>query len=755
MALAADPGGTPPRCGQTERLKAAWTAFAALASGAALAQAPENPATAIEGPAVHVIGIRPVPGLGTPLRDIPSTVQSATARELGQGQPLDVPDHLERSFAGVHLGDSEGNPFQQTLTYRGFTASPLLGLPQGLSVFVDGVRVNEPFGDVVNWDLIAPNTIANMHLLSGTNPVFGLNTLGGVLSIHTKSGFAFPGTSASVGGGSFGRRSLEAETGGHGERADYFASARAYDDGGWREHSPSRLRQAFVKSGWQDARTDLDVSLSAADNTMQGTQALPVSMLDNPRQAYTWPDTAENQLSFLTVRASRSLDSDVLLSGSLHVRALRQASVASNVNDDLTPPGFNDRSRLEQTSTGLSVQAVRAGRFADVRHELTVGAALHGASSDFQQERQDAIFTDERNTVGTGPFVPRVGVGARQTYHSLYVMEQVSPSEQWTFTFSGRYNVASVHLRDRSGAQPDLDGDHDFRRLTPSLGAAWNPNAATTWFASMSEGMRVPSPVELTCADPAAPCSLPNQFLADPALKPVIARTLEGGVRLHPSRELSVSVSAYRALLSDDIQFVASSAAVNSGFFQNTGETLRQGFDVAVAHKKGPLSLAAAYSYVRAEFRTPFRMRSPNNSASDAAGEIEVERGDRLPGIPRSQLKLFAEWTTTPRASLGLGWTWFDRQYLRGDENNQDVHGPLPSYGVAQAFARYRPARDWQLSLKVDNLFDRRYSSFGVLGANFFTGPGNTYDAAGAAPEPFVAPGAPRSVWLALQYESR
>jgi outer membrane receptor protein involved in Fe transport len=214
-------------------------------------------------------------------------------------------------------------------------------------------------------------------------------------------------------------------------------------------------------------------------------------------------------------------------------------------------------------------------------------------------------------------------------------------------------------------------------------------------------------------------------------------------------------VSAYRTLLSDDIQFVTSGAAVNSGFFQNTGRTVRQGFDVTVARKTGTLSLAAAYSYVRAEYLTPFRMLSPNNSSSDAAGEIQVERGDRIPGIPRSQLKLLGEWTYAPRASIGLGWAWFDRQYLRGDENNRDVHGPLPSYGVAQAFARYRPSRDWQLSLKIDNLFDRRYSSFGLLGSNFFTGPGNTYDPAAATPEQFVAPGAPRSVWLALQYESR
>src|SRR5260221_1656369 len=183
--------------------------------------------------------------------------------------------------------------------------------------------------------------------------------------------------------------------------------------------------------------------------------------------------------------------------------------------------------------------------------------------------------------------------------------------------------------------------------------------------------------------------------------------------------------------------------------------TLRQGFDVTVARKTSTLSLAAAYSYVRAEFLTPFRALSPNNSSRNAAGEIQVEPGNRIAGIPRSQLKLVGEWIYAPRASVGLGWAWFDRQYARGDENNLDVHGPLPYYGVAQAFARYRPSRDWDLYLKVDNVFDRRYSSFGLLGSNFFTGPGNTYDPAGARPEQFLAPGAPRSVWLALQYESR
>src|SRR4029077_18162044 len=192
-----------------------------------------NPATATEGSAVEVVGIRPVPGLGTPLRHHPAVVQSATARELGEAN--DVADPLARHFSGISLNDAQGNAFQQTLHYRGFAASPLLGLPQGLSVFVDGVRVNEAFGDMVNWDLIPSNAIATAHLLSGSNPVFGLNTLGGVLSIQTKSGFAFPARAARWSAASSGRGAAQAETGGHGERADYFAAVNLHDEAGWRE----------------------------------------------------------------------------------------------------------------------------------------------------------------------------------------------------------------------------------------------------------------------------------------------------------------------------------------------------------------------------------------------------------------------------------------------------------------------------------------------------------------------------------------
>ena len=82
----------------------------------------------------------------------------------------------------------QSNPFQADINYRGYTASPLLGTPQGLSVYMDGVRLNQPFGDVVSWDLIPRLAIASTTLMPGSNPLFGLNTLGGALAIQTKDG---------------------------------------------------------------------------------------------------------------------------------------------------------------------------------------------------------------------------------------------------------------------------------------------------------------------------------------------------------------------------------------------------------------------------------------------------------------------------------------------------------------------------------------------------------------------------------------
>jgi iron complex outermembrane receptor protein len=166
------------------------------------------PATVVL-PEVEIVTTTPVPGTGVPKDQIPSNVQTANDRRLRQLQSLNMPEFMRSQLPSVNVNEVQGNPYQMDVNYRGFTASPLLGTPQGLSVFLDGVRVNEPFGDIVNWDMLPRAALANITLLPGSNPLFGLNTLGGALSLQTKSGDTHPGTEIEVEGGSFGRISTE------------------------------------------------------------------------------------------------------------------------------------------------------------------------------------------------------------------------------------------------------------------------------------------------------------------------------------------------------------------------------------------------------------------------------------------------------------------------------------------------------------------------------------------------------------------
>jgi iron complex outermembrane receptor protein len=238
-------------------------------------------------PPVEVVGITPLPGIGNPLSQVPSNVQTFGSREIARQQLPGIAAFLEQNAASVNAGSPSGNPFQPDLTFRGFTASPLLGTPQGLSVFVDGVRQNDPFGDVVHWDTIPTNAIASVQLVPGSNALYGLNTLGGALVMATKSGLSHPGYSAEINGGSFGRVQAEAEAGGVSGPWDGFMALNAFNDDGWREHSATRIRQLFARGGYNGAGVDGDITLNLADNTINGTQALPPPMLDDPKQAYT------------------------------------------------------------------------------------------------------------------------------------------------------------------------------------------------------------------------------------------------------------------------------------------------------------------------------------------------------------------------------------------------------------------------------------------------------------------------------------
>jgi outer membrane receptor protein involved in Fe transport len=726
----------------------------AAVGAAPLARGQGNPAEAVELGKVEVVGTTPLPGLGVPLDRVPANVQIFGPRL--QERPSTLPDLLDRRAISAVASQGQGNPFQPDFSYRGFSASPLLGLPQGLGVFQDGVRINEPFGDVVNWDLLPLSAIGSIQVIPGTTPMFGPNALGGTIAVYTKSGASYPGGSLEAHAGSWARRALAVEQGGSHGDWDYFATGHWLRDRGWAQHNPSRIEQLFAKVGHQTERSDFDVSLTAAHNTLEGNQALPLSFLDDIRQPYTYPDRNENRAVLLAAKGSAFLGDRLLAGATAYVRRYRSDGFSSNVNDD--PDVFdgseatNDAARIDQKSWGLGGQLTWAGKLGGRDNQLLAGASIDAGDARYTRLTQPAAFTSSRATRATGEFVQAVDAGTATRHYGAFVSDTLALTQPWSVTLSARREVARLGIDDRSGAAPALCGRHRFSRLNPSAGTTYAFSPSLTAYAGYSEGMRAPTAMELTCADAAAPCKLPNAFLSDPPLQAIVAKTIEVGVRGRWATEGQWSASLYRTTLDDDIQFVSAGAgALSAGFFRNVGSTRRGGVELAASDRRGAWEWAARYSWIRATFDDAFVEHSPNNSSADAAGDIAVAPGNRIPGIPAHALKLSLDYT-------GRGWSAgaavraASRVYARGDENNRDIQGAIPGYGVLDLHAGWRVAHGFEIFGVVDNVLDKRYAGQGLLGLNFFDGSNHAFAPEAPVAEQFRGMGAPRGAWVGVRY---
>ena len=708
-------------------------------------------------PDIIVTATMPLPGLGLPLRDVAANLQTVKGKEVEQQHSGNITEYLEQNMGSVTVNSAQGNPYQPDVSFRGFTASPLLGTPQGLSVFQDGVRINEPFGDVVNWDLLPQSAIANLQVIPGTNPIFGLNTLGGAIAITTKNGRTNPGGQIEISDGSFGRKTIEFEQGGATDNLDYFVTANDAADHGWAEHNASRIKQMFGKVGYQDADTSANMSLTAANNVMQGTQTIPRSFLNNPGQAYTYPDQNVNRAALWSFSGSHFYNDDVQLTTNAYSRNYSNANSSSNVNGNYgvnnSIEATNAFSTIDQNSYGIGFQLSYLGKLAAMENQFVTGISGDFANSRYKNFSQNAQFTADRNTVGIDQFV--LGTDAK-TYNSnlgIFMSDTLSLNRQWSITTSGRYNDARVTINDQTGMQPLLNGDHVFSRFNPGLGTTYNPKPGLTFYTNYNEGMRAPTAIELACADPSAPCSLPNDFIADPALNPVIARTAEFGTRGKFGDKSKWSASVYRTTLDNDIQFISSSGATAStGYFQNVGQTRRQGLEVAANTIVGRFGIGMSYSYIDASYQTPFVEQSASNSSANAKGNINVQSGNKIPGIPQNTFKLLLDYAAMPQWDIGTNLLYRSAIFARGDENNQDRNGMIAGYSVVNMFTNYAISKHLQLFARVDNLFNRQYADFGVLGQNFFNGPGHSFDGNNISNEQFIAPSAPRGAWIGLRY---
>jgi outer membrane receptor protein involved in Fe transport len=772
------------------------------------------------------------------LEAVAGPVQTATAQEIEQSRALDLSSFLSRRLAGVYVNDIQNNPLQPDLSYRGFTASPLLGTPQGLSVYVDGVRLNQPFGEVVSWDLIPKAAIRDVTLAPGSNPLFGLNTLGGALSIRTKDGLTAPGSTVQAAYGSYDRWQVQGETGGRAGAFDWYLTANRLNDDGWRRFSPTEATQAFAKLGWSGADTRLSLSAAFADTDLTGNGMQELQFLRADRRSvYTKPDNTKNQSYFLTLAGEHRYSDRLTVSGNGWWRRIKTRTLNGDINDDslgenvLQPSagertalaaagyrgfpvagetaantpfpmwrcvanaltneepnekcnGLLNRGRSMQTEAGASGQlAYDAGR-----HKLVAGGSYSLSRTRFRQSSQFGFLTPDRGVIGvSGPgafadgtqdsenaFDARVDLRSRVETFSFYAADTIALTPALTLTLSGRYQNVEVNNRDAvtPSGSGSLTADHRFERFNPAAVLTFSPSEALTAYLGYSEGARAPSAIELGCSDPLNPCRLPNALAGDPPLKQVVTRTGEAGLR-GVSGGINWSAGLFRAENHQDIQFVADGTA-GYGYFKNFGKTRREGIELAADTRVGPFTLGGSYSYLSATFRSEEVVNGEGNSSNDDGpgfeGTIVVEKGDRIPLVPRHVFKADLHWQATPRLRIDADMAAVGGVFARGNENNRHrpdgVYylgpGKTDAYAVFNLGGEYRPVPALKLFVQVSNLFDKKYETAAQLGPTGFTASGDYLARPFAGPtvggelplrgSTFFAPGAPRMIWAGISW---
>ena len=796
---------------------------------------------------VLVISNTPLEGVGVALEQIPSDVQIIKAKNDNQ-ESSNLGDLLNNNIGSVNIVNSVGNPFQSDVSYRGFQATSLQGAPVGLSVYFDGVRMNEPFGSNVNWDLIPSNAISKIELLPGSNPVFGLNTLGGAISISTKNGKYDEGMSFKSTFGSFDRRAFQFENGWVDDEkgTDYYFAGNIDQQSGYRKYSSSDVRQFFgkVRRQGQGGEANLELSFALADTVMNGTQALPTSMLSSPTSAYTYPDSTSNQMALINLKATKQLTDTSLLIGNVYYRKANTRTTNSNAAYDdgcstattttasdcasaatngtvansitgTNPYGFSRYTadinsslvfgKTKQDTIGSNVQWSDFGKLGTYDNNLTLGAAYDYSKIKFTQETWLAQLVDYQTVINyTNPrystalgsgftnsgLIKNVNLSSTNTDLSLYFTDTLSLNEKLDVIGSASYNFTRVYqdgatnqyLNDDGGyswadsinkiryynssyigqyvyktAAPyyttvalptltgtyanytrqagpqttSLDGEHTYERLNPAVGFSYTPmeNKRLNIFGSYSESMRAPTSIELSCADPKNPCSLPTGFNGDPNLNAVVAKTYELGTRGVFGKNSFWNAAIYDTQTSNDIQFIYSSTS-GLGYFSNVGNTQRKGYEFGISSQFDSLFLSANYGHVDATFRTAF-----TTSNGDS-----VSVGNQMPGIANDNLKLRGAYNFS-NSIFGANLLMSGNQFAYGDEANTD--STVPGYTLLNLDLHYKVNDELTIFGIISNALNRKYYTYGLSGGT------NIYN--GLA-EQFLTPGPERNFYIGVIY---
>src|SRR5229473_1693361 len=740
-------------------------------------------------PTTPVSGSGPSSSSGIDVDKVPASVNIVDVNQIQRTQSLNIADALQQYVPGIIISEVTGNPFQPNVQFRGFVASPVAGTPQGLAVYQNGVRINEAFGDTVNWDLIPTAAIRSVTVVTN-NPAFGLNALGGAINVQMKDGFNYRGIEIDTMGGFFGRIQSSAQWGRQYDNFAVYGALEGLHDNGFRNFSASNVRRFYGDVGYKNDTSEFHLNMGVADNNFGATATVPVELLQQYwGVTYTTPQTTNNRVGYLNLTGKVEATPSWTIEGSAHVRVFDQKMLDANptgtrpcaanrmllcFGDDTTPAnGLNgvqlanpfdtgavlgeiDRTTTHSTTTGVSLQATNDDQLFGHTNHFVVGTSFDSSVTNFTASAELGTIGPNFVVSGSGIFLGPSGkpvsigpVDLRTTnqYSGLYVLDTFDVTNAFSITGGGRFNAARITLEDQIGSA--LNGNETFNRFNPIIGGTYKITPGLSAYAGYSEANRAPTPLELGCADPAHPCIVAAFLVSDPPLKQVVSRTVEAGLR--GSKDLNIGtlgwkVGVFRADNTDDILAIPSPVLQGFGYFQNVGSTRRQGIEAEVTLKSSTLSLNASYALVDARFLDALQVGS--NSPFADNGNVQILPGNRIPAVPRNRIKAGIDYSVTDALKIGGDALFVSSQYFVGDESNQAQR--LPSYAVFNLHASHQINKTFQIYARADNILDNRYATYGT----FFNIDAIPNLANGGAPftDPrSVSPARPRAFYVGLR----
>jgi outer membrane receptor protein involved in Fe transport len=613
-----------------------------------------------------------------PQSQTPGKVIVVTADEIQKLGAKTVQEVLQYQ-TGVILYDQVGNEFQQSFDMRGFNAQPV----PNTSVFVDGVRINEPDFNTINFDLIPIEDVERIEILPGTATVFGRNALGGVINITMKRGRTDrPHVGFDMGGGTFGRQRYSFSTDGPLPLSnfDYYFSVTRELTNGFREEFPPRyagagITRLLTKLGYRvGENTDASLSYTRVLDSISQAGSLPASRLRVDRNENLTPgDQSKNNLHQVALNLNQKLPAgfSVALNGFFRRN-----------DSELFTRGLSSESELktETRSGGSTVQASHEGVILSRKNQLTLGVEY--ARNHFDSDNAGVFLP---------AFTFQSSRSTKEDVVGVFFTDSIYLLESLVLSAGLRYDWDRLNFTDN--LDETLSGVKSYNQVSPKTGLVYTPLKNLSFSFSYSEGMRVPTVDELFAQGP---------FGSNPDLKAMTSRNFELGAKANLAHWFDASLALFYTPVRDEILFIVTDPVNFFGRNENIDKTLRRGVELSLkARYQKWLDAFVNYTATKATFETDVLLFSG-----------QVRKGDELPLVPRHRVGVGVNTYPLDGLTLSLFGQYVSDQFMLRDEPNEAKK--VADYFILGSRIAYQ-WKQWTGYVNFNNLTDRKYSTSGIL----------------------------------------